>query len=269
MNAELDSQAVDGPADITMEDADAPAADATATNAAPAVDGTIQTSDEQDTSSTAQANGILLEDKPSESGPAASAETQDAVATSDSTFLAASIDGTLRIWDRRQSNPVARIPTRTGVPPWCMAACWSPDGNFIYAGRRNGTVEEFSLHKGLKTAERTFKFPQGSGAVSAVRAMPNGRHLIWYVFMMFELGFTLTGSSASHDILRLYDLKEAASTKHSSVPFLIVPGPPRAGVISALHVDPTCRYMLSAAGNRGWEGSNTEVLIGYEIGIPS
>jgi transcriptional activator SPT8 len=109
------------------------------------------------------------------------AETQDAVATSDSTFLAASTDGTLRIWDRRQPNPVALIPIRTGVPPWCMGACWSPDGNFIYAGRRNGTVEEFSLHKGLKSADRTFKFPQGSGAVSAVRAMPNGRHLIWYV----------------------------------------------------------------------------------------
>lgn len=106
-------------------------------------------------------------------------ETQDAVATSDSTFLAASIDGTLQVWDRRQPNPIARIPTRTGVPPWCMAACWSPDGNYIYAGRRNGTVEEFSLHKGLRDAERTFKFPAGSGAVSAVRAMPNGRHLIW------------------------------------------------------------------------------------------
>lgn len=178
------------------------------------------------------------------------AETQDAVATSDSTFLAASMDGALRIWDRRQPNPIARIPTRTGVPPWCMAACWSPDGNFIYAGRRNGTVEEFSLHKGLKNAERTFKFPQGSGAVSALRAMPNGRHLI----------------CASHDILRLYDLKAPQSNKHSTVPFLIVPGPPRAGVISALHVDPTCKYMLSAAGNRGWEGSTTEVLIGYEIG---
>lgn len=62
-----------------------------------------------------------------------------------------------------------------------MNACWSPDGNFIYAGRRNGTVEEFSLHKGLKGAERSFKLPNGSGSVSAVRAMPNGRHLIWYV----------------------------------------------------------------------------------------
>lgn len=96
-----------------------------------------------------------------------------------STFLAASIDGTLRVWDKRQSTPVAKILPRN-TPPWCMNACWSPDGNFIYAGRRNGTVEEFSLHKGLKGAERTFKLPNGSGPVSAVRAMPNGRHLIWY-----------------------------------------------------------------------------------------
>jgi transcriptional activator SPT8 len=96
----------------------------------------------------------------------------------DTTFLASSIDGTIRVWDRRQPDPVARITPRN-VPPWCMNACWSPDGNYIYAGRRNGTVEEFSLHKGLREAERTFKFPQGSGAVTALKAMPNGRHLVW------------------------------------------------------------------------------------------
>ena len=97
-----------------------------------------------------------------------------------STFLAASMDGTLRVWDKRQATVVAKILPRN-TPPWCMNACWSPDGNFIYAGRRNGTVEEFSLHKGLRGAERTFKLPNGSGPVSAVRAMPNGRHLIWFV----------------------------------------------------------------------------------------
>ena len=102
----------------------------------------------------------------------------NAVPTAESTFLAASHDGTLRVWDRRKPTPVAKISPRN-VPPWCMGACWSPDGNFIYAGRRNGTVEEFSLHHGLRGVERTFKFPNGSGAVSAVRAMPNGRHLIW------------------------------------------------------------------------------------------
>ncbi|KAI0105351.1 WD40 repeat-like protein [Hypoxylon sp. NC0597] len=181
----------------------------------------------------------------------------DLTQTSDSTFLSASMDGTLRIWDRRMPNPVARIGNRPGVPPWCMGACWSPDGNWIYAGRRNGTVEEFSIHnaKGGRVGwqpERVFKFPGGSGPVSCVRPMVNGRHLV----------------CASHDILRLYDLRSEHSSKHSPPPFLIIPGPPRAGVISSLYIDPSSRFMLSAAGNRGWEGTTTEVLIGYEINVP-
>ena len=114
-------------------------------------------------------------------GPDLSQGMQQEGSGADTTFLAASIDGTIRIWDRRQPNPVARITPRNGVPLWCMNACWSPDGNYIYAGRRNGTVEEFSLHKGLRDPERTFKFPQGSGPVTALKAMPNGRHLVWYV----------------------------------------------------------------------------------------
>ncbi|KAH6648648.1 WD40-repeat-containing domain protein [Truncatella angustata] len=182
----------------------------------------------------------------------------DTSQTSDSTFLSASIDGPIKIWDRRVPSPVARIGNRIGVPPWCMGACWSPDGNWIYVGRRNGTVEEFSVekarggHKGWQP-ERTFKFPNGSGAVSCVRPMPNGRHLI----------------CASHDILRLYDLRSDEKTsKHSPPPFLIVPGPPRAGVISSLYIDATSRYMISTAGTRGWEGTSTEVMIGYEIGVP-
>jgi transcriptional activator SPT8 len=166
--------------------------------------------------------------------------------TSDSTFLATSIDGAIRIWDRRQPNPVARITPRN-TPPWCLSACWSPDGNSIYAGRRNNTVEEYDLRKGLKAPDRVFRFPNGSGAVTAVRAMPNGRHLV----------------CASFDILRLYDLKESNATR-STVPFLIVPGH-RTGVISQLYIDPACRFMMSTGGNRGWEGTSTEVLLGYEI----
>ncbi|KAK6204061.1 Transcription factor spt8 [Pestalotiopsis sp. IQ-011] len=182
----------------------------------------------------------------------------DTSQTSDSTFLSGSIDGTLKIWDRRAPNPVARIGNHWGVPPWCMGACWSPDGNWIYVGRRNGTVEEYSIDKargGRKgwTPERTFKFPGGSGPVSCVRSLPNGRHLI----------------CASHDILRLYDLRsEERSSKHSPPPFLIVPGPPRAGVVSNLYIDATSRYMISTAGTRGWEGTSTECMIGYEIGVP-
>ena len=104
--------------------------------------------------------------------------TDDPPSSSRSTFLAASFDGSLRIWDKRQPKPIAKIAPQN-VPPWCMNATWSPDGNFIYAGRRNGTVDEYSLHKGLRGAERSFKLPNNSGPVSALRAMPNGRHLIW------------------------------------------------------------------------------------------
>lgn len=180
------------------------------------------------------------------------APQNDETQTAPNIFMAASIDGTIRIWDRRVPDPVARIGNRRGVPPWCMGACWSVDGNWIYAGRRNGTVEEFSIHKarGGWQPERTLKFPNGSGAVSCVRPMPNGRHII----------------CASHDILRLWDLQgETQATKHSKVPFVVVPGPPKAGVISSLYIDPTSRIMISAAGTRGWDGTSTEVLIGYEI----
>ena len=79
----------------------------------------------------------------------------------------------------------------------------------------------------------------------------------------------LTRTSASYDILRLYDLQEQAiGSKNSAVPFLIVPGH-RTGVISQLYIDPTCNYMISTGGNRGWEGATTEVLLGYEISIGS
>ncbi|KYK58826.1 hypothetical protein DCS_05844 [Drechmeria coniospora] len=157
--------------------------------------------------------------------------------SSTTTFLSSAIDGTIRLWDRRMAQPAARIANRPGVPPWCMSACWSPDGNMVYAGRRNGTVEEFDVRRAKRgwEPERVLRFPAGSGAVSAVKPMMNGRHLV----------------CASHDILRLYDLRDTRALKHSTVPFLIIPGPPRAGVISGL----------------GWEGTSTEVLIGYEINV--
>lgn len=76
-----------------------------------------------------------------------------------------------------------------------------------------------------------------------------------------------TFSSASQDILRIYDLSASTANRNRpAVPFTIIPGH-RGGVLSAIHIDPACKFMLSAAGNRGWEsGAGTEVLLGYEIG---
>jgi len=199
-------------------------------------------------------NGLPHSEEPLTAPPTNSTTTNpaDLPPQSESTFLSAAIDGILRIWDRRVSSPIATLHPSGSTPPWCTGACWSPDGNSFYAGRRNNTVEEYSIHHlSTKRSEpnRVFRFQAGSGPVYAVRAMPNKKHLV----------------CASQDILRIYDLAQA-ETRRSMVPFTIVPGH-RGGVISAIHVDPTCRFMLSAAGNRGWEGNGTEVLLGYEIGV--
>lgn len=132
-------------------------------------------------------NGMPHSDEPLTAPPTDEALPKDASAAdlppqSESTFLDAAFDGTLRIWDRRMSNAIATIAPYGGTSPWCTGACWSPDGNYIYAGRRNCTVDEFSIHKMSTTRnkpERVFKFQTGSGPVYSVKAMPNGRHLVW------------------------------------------------------------------------------------------
>jgi transcriptional activator SPT8 len=129
-------------------------------------------------------NGLPHSDEPLTAPPTNEEEksASDLPPQSESTFLDASQDGTLRIWDRRMQSPIATILPQNGTPPWCTGACWSPDGNFIYAGRRNCSVDEYSIHHlGSKRSEanRNFKFQAGSGPVYAVRAMPNKRHLVW------------------------------------------------------------------------------------------
>lgn len=99
-----------------------------------------------------------------------------------------------------------------------LQACWTYDGDSILVGRRNSTVEELTLRSGLAVS-RIFKFPSVSGAVSAVKALPNGRHFL----------------SASHDNLRLYDF-EAHNNPNHKVPFYIIPGH-HGGCISSI-----CEY---------------------------
>jgi len=107
--------------------------------------------------------------------------------------IAVRMSSLLVLWDRRQDRMIARLELgHKGTPPWCMSvssppfcvfnyqACWSTNGDFIYAGRRNGTVDEYSMHKPTSVPTRTFRFPGNSGQVTSVHAMPNGRNLIWY-----------------------------------------------------------------------------------------
>lgn len=70
-----------------------------------------------------------------------------------------------------------------------LQACWSGDGNQIYAGRRNGTVDVWDVRQygsSSKTARllKTLKNPGSSGVVSCVAALPDGRHIARCVYLL-------------------------------------------------------------------------------------
>ncbi|KAG9287944.1 hypothetical protein G9A89_017539 [Geosiphon pyriformis] len=141
-----------------------------------------------------------------------------------------------------------------------MKACWSADGTRIFCGRRDGTVDEWDVRGG--SVLRVLRMPAGSGPVSCVMSMPNGKQLIC---KRFQFG------SASKDNIRLWNLEEKEHNR-SAVPFLIVAGH-HSGTISQIRIlyyvrviDESCRYMITTSGNRGWEGSSTESALYYEIG---
>ena len=230
---------------------------------------------DSDNENNEERKNIESQDKPNSS----KITTNDSKATNktfsnDSVFMSSSIDGTINLWDIRVSNttnsPVLRLGVSDGTPPWCMSSTWSNCGEYIYAGRRNSTVEEFSIkmpHKRSKSGHnkdtmvpnvlKLLQFPKISGPVSAISTLPNN-------------DFILCGSN---DNIRLYnlnlynDLSNTSSTtnKKPATPFMIIPGH-HGGILSALYVDETGRFMVSASGNRGWGHANfTDSVLIYEI----
>lgn len=167
----------------------------------------------------------------------------------ESVFMTSGLNGSVHVWDRRTTNaPVLSLERGPKVPPWCQSACWSMDGDHIYVGRRNAVVEEFDLKNPIQPTN-TLKLPGISGPVSCVKAMPNNKHVL----------------CASKDNIRIYDTK-ADFSKGSTIPFLIVPGH-HGGSISNIYVDPTCRFLISTSGNRGWQGNSTDTTFIYEIDL--
>lgn len=180
--------------------------------------------------------------------------TYEGLKSSDDIFLSSSIDGTINIWDGRigsKGNCVEKIPVGNNTPPWCTSATWSIDGDSIFVGRRNSTIEEYDIRYPTKI-QKLLKFPHVSGAVSCVRTLPNKNYLV----------------CGCQDNIRLYDLRlyEPGSTskKNSKIPFTIVPGH-NGGILSDMYIDPTCRFMVSASGNRGWQGKSSDYVYIYEF----
>ncbi|KAI0374919.1 WD40 repeat-like protein [Pilatotrama ljubarskyi] len=177
-------------------------------------------------------------------------------------LMTAHVDGQVILWDRRVQTPgkgVGRLWMSEKTPPWCMSACWSADGNQIYAGRRNGTVEIYDVRQtgnsafGTPRIWKTLRNPVSSGVVSCVVAFPDSRHL----------------ACASTDNIRLWNVAEAGEPDSqgkmkSGVQFKIIPGH-HGGLVSQMLVDPAARFLVSASSNRGWHGEYTKTVFVHEI----
>ncbi|KAI8991348.1 WD40-repeat-containing domain protein [Mycotypha africana] len=182
------------------------------------------------------------------------------------TLMTTSIDGQCLIWDRREPSHQARsLPIPQKTPPWCLSACWSSDGTKIYIGRRNGTVDEYDFAQQKQI--QSLRMPANSGPVSCVRSMPNGKHIIcasndnirlWNTTV--ESTFTIRPNTEGGFI----NAKASTAKLASVIPFNILPGH-HGGTISHIAIDPTCKYMITTSGNRGWEGASTNACLFYDI----
>lgn len=186
-------------------------------------------------------------------------------------MLSTSLSGQVILWDLRcpnytPSSPdtpakgVHSLPLPAKIPPWCQSAVFDSTGNKVFVGRRNESVDEWDLRFTPSSASsststsrfvRSLRLPSGSGPVYSLAAMPNGRHIV----------------CGSYDNIRLWDTEFVPGPGvggEAKVPFKIVAGHHGASLSSVL-VDSSCKFLISASGDRGWMGSSTEAVIIHDI----
>ncbi|GAA5895414.1 hypothetical protein JCM8208_006003 [Rhodotorula glutinis] len=195
-------------------------------------------------------------------------------ATSDDVFVSTGLDGTVLLWDRRVGEgrgvvrrwdgyeaPGGERGKKEGASGGrCTSACWSPSGSHLYVARRAPSIQVYDLRQSAPLS--TLALPPSTGPVSAVAALPNGQHLV----------------SASWDCVRLWDVERAMRAAAAgaggggdggAMPkgATVVPAGHYGGTVSAMHIDPACRWMFTTSGNRGWDGTSTESLSISEIRV--
>lgn len=175
-------------------------------------------------------------------------------------MLSSSLSGQVILWDLRCRNytsadggarGVHSLALPSKVPPWCQSAIFNSTGDKVYVGRRNETVDEWDLRMPSARYTRSLRLPSGSGPVYSLAPMPNRRHIV----------------CGSYDNLRLWDTQfqpGPSLTPEFKVPFKIIAGHHGASLSHVL-VDRSCKFLISASGDRGWMGSSTEAVIVHDI----
>ncbi|PWZ01169.1 WD40 repeat-like protein [Testicularia cyperi] len=170
-------------------------------------------------------------------------------------MMTTTLSGQVILWDLRcpsysPSSGVHSLALPDRVPPWAQSSIFSSDGQRVYVGRRNESVDEWDLRTPTRYL-RSLRLPSGSGPVYSLTAMPNSRHII----------------TGSYDNIRLWDTEfqpGPGAGGELKVPFKIVAGHHGASLSSVL-VDNACQFLISASGDRGWMSTSTEAVIVHDI----
>ncbi|PVU90148.1 hypothetical protein BB559_004768 [Furculomyces boomerangus] len=161
-------------------------------------------------------------------------------------LMTTSVDGQSLLWDVRDKTALpTRLVPPLKTPPWALSSCWNANGNVIYVGRRNSSIDEYDIVAGKLS--RSHKLPSSSGPVSQVCGLPNGSHFL----------------SASYDNIRLWDISNNTNRK-GYIQFQVIPGH-HGATISQMYVDDSGKYLITAVGSRDWDGSGANSCLFYEI----
>merc|ERR1711871_686215 len=63
-------------------------------------------------------------------------------------WLVAATDTSIRVWDLENKDVLDELsalsPPKSGIP-WCVSLSWSADGNMLFAGTTDGTIQVYEV----------------------------------------------------------------------------------------------------------------------------
>jgi len=158
-------------------------------------------------------------------------------------IVSSGLDGQTLVWDSRTNEPAAALNPSDPLKPSVYSTCWSPSGETVFCGKKNETLEEWDFRERKMIKSQKI---MGYGAVTHLRAFPNGKYLL----------------CSSEKSSRLFDLSPQQANKKTGN-FQILPA--HLGTVCDSFIDNDCSYILTTSGSKGLIGNPDNMTFFHQI----